>query len=184
VGLFRPGAKHGTASTDGESAAAADGVVPTGSISSTVDLDFGRDEAHKVYHPSFPVRLLYRLVFQAPFPYAANHAALEAARQRRLIVDRLTQFWFGHHLVAEVLGVEDTPAGGHDFVTRLVEGTAPRDKKLVTSFLRQLDRRFLEAGPPTWQVAPYSPHSVTNLIEREDGTYRIIDLESSLVAHL
>ena len=62
------------------------GVVTTGSISSTVELDYDRGTAHKTYKPPLWVRLLYWMVFQAPFPYVANHAALEASRYRRLIV--------------------------------------------------------------------------------------------------
>ncbi len=159
-----------------------DGIVHTGSISSTVDLDFKRGEAHKIYHPSGPVRLLYWLAFQAPFPYVANHPALEAARLRRRIVDLLTKYWFGHHLVARVVDVEDVAGGGHDFVTQLVRGHEPTDKRRAKAFLKDLDRRFLDAGIATWQITPYNPHSITNLIEKEDGTYRIIDLESSLVS--
>jgi hypothetical protein len=159
-------------------------VVHTGSISSTVDLDYVSNLAHKVYHPSRKVRLLYWAAFQAPFPYVANHAALEAARQRRAIVDVLTKYWFGHHLVARVIDIEDTPDGGHDFITQLVRGNEPERKRRAWRFLKLLDRRFLDAGLPTWQVTPYNPHAITNFIERADGTFRIIDLESSLVSVL
>jgi hypothetical protein len=159
-------------------------IVHTGSISSSVDLDFENNLAHKVYHPRRYVRVLYWLAFQAPFPYVANHAALEAARQRRIIVDRLAKFWFGHDLVADVVEIEDVPEGGHDFVTELVRGKEPPHKKRVWRFLKQLDEKFLDAGLPTWQVTPYNPHAITNFIETKGGTFRIIDLESSLVAFL
>jgi len=159
-------------------------IVHTGSISSTVDLDYVSNLAHKVYHPSRKVRVLYWLAFQAPFPYVANHAALEAARQRRVIVDVLTKYWFGHHLVARVVDIEDTAEGGHDFITQLVRGNEPERKRRAWRFLKLLDRKFLEAGLPTWQVTPYDPHAITNFIERSDGTFRLIDLESSLVSVL
>jgi hypothetical protein len=159
-------------------------IVHTGSISSTVDLDFAHNEAHKVYHPKRYVRTLYWLAFQAPFPYVANHAALEAARQRRIVVDLLTKYWFGHHLVARVVEIDDVDGGGHDFVTQLVKGKEPEHERRAWRFLKELDRRFLETGLPTWQVTPYNPHAITNFIERPDGTYRCIDLESSLVAFL
>ena len=159
-------------------------VVHTGSIGSTVDLDYVSNLAHKVYHPSTKVRLLYWLAFQAPFPYVANHAALEAARQRRIIVDVLTKYWFGHHLVARVIDVKDTVDGGHDFITQLVRGKEPARERRAWRFLKVLDRKFMEAGLPTWQVTPYNPHAITNFIERPDGTFRIIDLESSLVSFL
>ena len=71
------------------------GVITTGSISSTVELDFDRGTAHKTYKPLLWVRLLYWIVFQAPFPYVANHAALDASRYRRQIVGFLTKFWYG-----------------------------------------------------------------------------------------
>jgi len=160
-----------------------DTIIHTGSISSTVDLDLVRNEAHKVYHPRRYVRTLYWLAFQAPFPYVANHAALEAARQRRVLVDLLTKYWFGHHLVARVVEIEDIE-GGHDFVTQLVRGKEPERERRAWRFLKELDKRFLESGLPTWQVTPYNPHAITNFIERPDGTYRCIDLESSLVAFL
>jgi hypothetical protein len=149
-----------------------------------VELDFVHNLAHKVYHPKRYVRLLYWLAFQAPFPYVENHPALEAARQRRIIVDMLARYWFGHDLVADVVDVLDVPAGGHDFVTELVRGNEPPHKKQVWRFLKQLDEKFLEAGLPTWQVTPYNPHAITNFVETPEGTYRIIDLESSLVAFL
>jgi hypothetical protein len=158
-------------------------IVHTGSISSSVDLDYVHGEAHKVYHPSLPVRLLYWVTFQAPFPYVANHDALEAARQRRIIVDLLTKYWFGHHLVARVLDIADTPAG-HDFVTRLVRGREPPRDRQAWQFLKEIDKRFLDAGLPTWQVTRFNPHAITNFVQARDGSYRIIDLESSLVAFL
>jgi hypothetical protein len=159
-------------------------VIHTGSISSSVDLDLVHNLAHKIYHPKRYVRTLYWLAFQSPFPYVDNHPALEAARQRRIIVDMLARYWFGHDLVADVVDVQDVPAGGHDFITELVRGKEPPHKRKVWRFLKQLDERFLEAGLPTWQVTPYNPHAITNFIETPEGTYRIIDLESSLVAFL
>ena len=159
-------------------------IVTTGSISSTVELDYGRGTAHKTYDPPFWVRALYRMAFQAPFPYTSNHAALEAARQRRRVVGLLTKFWFGQDLVAPVLDIHDEQDGRHAFVTELVRGDQPRDKKRARGFLRELTRHFLQAGLPTWQVTPYNFRAVGNLIEVEDGSYRIIDLESNLVAPL
>jgi hypothetical protein len=156
-------------------------IVHTGSIASVVDLDFVHNEAHKIYKPSFLVRLIYRVTFQADFPYVANHDALEAARQRRIIIDLLTKYWFGHHLVAKVLDIKDTADGRHDFVTRLVRGSEPRHDRKTRDFMKALDERFLAAGLPTWQVTPYNPHAITNFIQSADGSLRIIDLESSLV---
>lgn len=160
------------------------GVVTTGSIASTVRLDYDRGTAHKTYEPPLWVRVLYRLAFQAPFPYESNQAALEAARQRRRIIGSLTRFWFGSDLVSPVLGIHREANGRRSFVTKLVRGAAPKDKKQARRFLRALTRRFLEAGLPTWQVTPHNFRAPGNLIEQEDGSYRIIDLESNLVAPL
>ena len=168
----------------GTTAEVISGVVTTGSISSTVELDYDQGTAHKTYEPPAWVRALYRLAFQAPFPYTSNHAALEAARQRRRIAGLLTKFWFGQDLVSPVLDIHDEDDERHGFVTELVRGSAPRDKKRARRFLKELTKRFLAAGLPTWQVTPYNFRAVGNLIEEEDGSYRIIDLESNLVAPL
>ena len=64
-----------------------------------------------------------------------------------------------------------------------MKGKEPPHKKQVWRFLKQLDERP-RTGLPTWQVTPYNPHAITNFIETQDGTYRIIDLESTLVAFL
>lgn len=155
------------------------------SISSTVELDFTRSTAHKTYSPPLWVRMLYRAAFQAPFPYEANGHALEAAQHRRTIAGLLTEHWYGRNLVAGTLDVRPEQHFQQiSFVTELVRGTAPRDKKHARTFLKTLTRHFLDAGLPTWQVTPYNWRSVGNLIEEGDGTYRIIDLESNLVAPL
>lgn len=157
------------------------GIVHTGSVSSSVDLDYDSGLAHKVYRPGRLVRALYWLAFQAPFPYVANHDALEAARQQRTIVGLLTKVWYGEDLVAGVRDVVDAPEGRHDFVTTLVRGRVPEDKRSARRFLAGLTRHFIDAGLPTWQVTPFNPHNLTNFLELEDGSYRLIDLESSLV---
>ena len=162
---------------------AAGGVVMTGSISSTVKLDYESGVAEKTYnHATRFVRLLYRLSFQAPFPYTSNYAALEAAQHRRTIAGLLTKHWFGENLVAQVLAVRDDPGGGYTLVTELVAGVAPTPGDRSRAMLRCLTERFLEAGLPSWQVGYYNPRAIGNLIERADGSYRIIDLESNLVS--
>ena len=160
---------------------AAGGVVMTGSISSTVKLDYDRGTAGKIYRPTRFVRLLYRLSFQARFPYVDNLAALEAARHRRTVAGLLTTFWFGENMVARTLDVRREHDGRYTFVTELVRGTEPKDPQRAKATLRHLTARFLEAGLPTWQVGHYNPKAVPKLIERADGSYRVIDLESNLV---
>ena len=159
----------------------AHGVVWTGSISSSVRLDYDSGVAEKRYEPPWLVRTLYWIAFQAPFPYASNDDALEAALQRRTIAGLLTRHWFGESLVARAIDVRTDEDGRRSFVTELVRGTVPRDRQRARRMLRRLNGRFLEAGLPTWQVWHRNPRAVGNLIEREDGSYRIIDLESNLV---
>ena len=157
------------------------GVVMTGSICSTVKLDYDLGTAEKSYQPTRFVRGLYRLSFQAPFPYADNAAALEAARHRRTVAGLLTKFWFGENMVARALDVRREDDGRCTFVTELIRGTAPKDARRGKATLRELTARFLEAGLPSWQVGSYNPKAIPNLLEQHDGAYRIIDLESNLV---
>ncbi|MCC7363564.1 MAG: hypothetical protein IT303_04260 [Dehalococcoidia bacterium] len=173
-----------THDTPADAAAAlppASGIVMTGSISSTVRLDYDAGTAEKSYEPTRAVRALYRLSFQAPFPYRSNMAAVRAAALRREVAGRLTGYWFGENLVAPALEVRTTADGRAVFVTELVRGTAPRNIPAAKALLAELTTRFAESGLPTWQVGSYNPRSVGNLIEREDGAFRIIDLESNLV---
>ena len=157
------------------------GVVMTGSISSTVRLDYDIGTAEKSYQPTRFVRALYRLSFQAPFPYADNAAALEAARHRRTVAGLLTKFWFGENIVARALDVRREDDGRYTFITELIRGTEPKDARRAKAMLRELTARFLEAGLPSWQVGSYNPKAIPNLLEQYDGSYRIIDLESNLV---
>ena len=157
------------------------GIVMTGSIASTVKLDYDLGTAEKSYQPTRFVRALYRLSFQAPFPYADNAAALEAARHRRTVAGLLTKFWFGENIVARALDVRREDDGRYTFITELIRGTEPKDARRAKAMLRELTARFLEAGLPSWQVGSYNPKAIPNLLEQYDGSYRIIDLESNLV---
>jgi len=159
----------------------ATGIVMTGSISSTVKLDYDAGTAEKSYEPTKLVRALYRISFQAPFPYESNLAAVEAARHRRTVIGLLTQYWYGENLVAPALDVRVAEGGQITFVSELVRGTAPKDLPRAKALLAELTERFLDSGLPSWQVGSYNPRSIGNLIEREDGSFRIIDLESNLV---
>ena len=153
----------------------------TGSVASDVVLDYDKGTAEKVYRPTKMVKALYALAYQAKFPYTDNVDAFEAARLRREIGGLLTEAWDGESLVAQTLDVRPTEDGRIVFVTELVRGTFPRDKQRARAFLNVLSKRFQEAGLPPWQVASYNPRAIGNLIERSDGSYRVIDLESNLV---
>ncbi len=153
-------------------------------IGSLVTLDYKTGDVHKTYNPKFAVRALYWLAFQAPFPYSTDRDALEASRERRVIVGLLTKYWFGLDIVAPVRGIVEDEKGQAAFVTELVRGHEPENKYRARRFLKILTANFIESGLPTWQVSPHNPRSVGNLMEVEDGSYRIIDLESNLVAAL
>jgi len=153
-------------------------------VGSLVTLDYATGMVHKTYKPRFAVRALYWMAFQAPFPYSNDRDALEASRERRVVVGLLTKYWFGLDIVAPVLGVQEDEGGVVAFVTELVRGQEPENKFRARRFLKVLTQHFIEAGLPTWQVSPHNPRSVGNLMEVEDGSYRIIDLESNLVAAL
>ena len=157
------------------------GIVMTGSIASTVKLDYDSGVAEKRYERTRLVRALYRVAFQAPCPYRDNEDALEAALHRRTVAGLLTQHWFGERMVARAFDAHREPDGSHTFVTELIRGTAPTDRGHAKDALRELTARFDEAGLPTWQVGWYNPRALGNLIEQADGSYRIIDLESNLV---
>lgn len=153
-------------------------------IASVVELDHELGIAHKTYRPGLLVRTLYWLAFQAPFPYESNRDALEAARQRRVIVGLLTRFWYGTDIVSPVVDMHEEADGRIAFVTALVRGRPVTDRRRARLFLKGLARNFAAAGLPTWQITPVNPRAAGNLIELSDGSYRIIDLESNIVAPL
>lgn len=158
------------------------GIVVTGSVSSRVVLDFDAGTAEKAYGTGSPlVRWLYRLCFQAPFPYTKNEDALHAAVHRRTVVGLLTRFWFGENLVAPLIELRRLDDGRFGLVSELVRGDVPRNVEAAKQLLSTLTRRFLEAGLPVWQVADYNPRAIGNLMERPDGRFVMIDLESNLV---
>ena len=153
----------------------------SGGLASRVLLDRVHGTAIKKYDPPWYVRLLYWLAFQAPFPYVRNEASLRAARARRIIASRLTEFWFGTDHVAATLDIR-CDEEGCIFITQLIDGEVPKDKKQARAFLRKIAPRFQEVGLPTWQVDPLNPKAPGNIIETPDGDYKIIDLESGVAS--
>lgn len=153
----------------------------SGGLASRVLLDKVHGTATKEYRPPLVVKILYWLAFQAPFPYVRNEPSLKAARARRTIASLLTTFWFGTDYVAPTLDVRCDDKGCL-FVTQLIEGKVPKDKKKARAFLRKVAPLFQEVGLPTWQINPWNPKATGNLIEMADGNYKIIDLESGVVS--
>jgi hypothetical protein len=137
----------------------------------------------KIYAPGLIPRLLYRLAFQAPFAYMANQAALDSAVHRRNLAGMLTEFWYGENRVARAIGIEVID-GRPAVVSERVVGTEPAHIIEARSFLFDVADRFDQVGLPSWQIDPRQPRAIGNLIERPDGNFIIIDLESGLVSPL
>ncbi len=144
---------------------------------------FRGETVAKIYAPGFLPRALYWLAFQAPFAYERNLLALRAAVLRRTLAGLLTEYWYGSNRVARAVGIEAI-AGRPALIGEFVDGREPRDKDAAHQFLRDLSDRFDEAGLPTWQIDPRQPRSLGNVLERPDGSYTVIDLESGLVSPL
>jgi hypothetical protein len=156
-------------------------VTVAGSIASKVYLDWKAGTATKVYSPPLPIRALYRLAFQAPFPYQVRKDALDAAAAKRRIAGLLTKHEFGYDMVAAVYGVHQGE-NGYRFETELIEGAEPRSNSEVADLLNKMYAFFQETGMPTWQIAPGNPHAYSNFIRRPNGEMKLIDLESALVS--
>ncbi len=128
-------------------------------------------------------RAIYWLAFQAPFAYERNLDGLRAAVLRRNLAGLLTEHWYGDNRVSRAIGIERI-AGRYAVIGEFVPGTVPHDLHAARAFLHDLADRFDAAGLPTWQIDPRQPRSLGNIMERPDGTYVVIDLESGLVSPL
>lgn len=137
----------------------------------------------KIYAPGLLPRALYWVAFQAPFPYIANVHALWAAAYRRNLAGMLTEYWYGQRMTAGVLGV-DRIDGHLALVSERVDGISSKDRVAAKAFLTDLRARFEDAGLPTWQIDPRQPRAIDNVLQVEDGSFRIVDLESGLVSPL
>lgn len=149
-------------------------------IASDVILDKKHGLAIKMYRRRGIIEALYRVAFQAKFPYVDNRAALKAAQYRRKVAGLVTRYFLGQDVVTPVVAVERVD-GRWRFVTELIKGSEPRDHHKAREFLHQVTDAFIQAGLPTWQVTPHNPRSLGNLMQTDDGEYRIIDLESNVV---
>jgi undecaprenyl-diphosphatase len=159
-----------------------DGVIVTGSIASKVVLDLRAGTATKEYRPPWPVRALYWVAFQAPFPYRARKDALLAGAAKRKIAGLLTEHRFGADMVAPVLDIRQREDGAYEFVTELVPGREPESNSEVEGVLTELYAFFRQTGLPTWQIAPGNPHAYSNFIRNPQGELKLIDLESAIVS--
>jgi undecaprenyl-diphosphatase len=122
---------------------------------------FRGDETWKVYSPGFVPQAIYWLSFQAPFPYAYNVAALQAAIHRRNLAGLLTEYWYGERRVAEALRIDEFH-GKPAVVGEYVPGVEPGHES-ARPFLTDLAEKFDLAGLPTWQIDPGNRgHSATD----------------------
>jgi hypothetical protein len=144
---------------------------------------FDGDRVSKVYAPGLLPRALYRIAFQAPFPYVRNHAALQAAMHRRNLAGQLTEYWYGSSRVARITDI-DRIDGRYALTSERIAGFVPTNRYVAKSFLSGLRARFEEAGLPTWQIDPRQPRALDNLLETADGAFHVVDLESGLVSPL
>ena len=157
------------------------GVTLAGSVASKVYLDSKAGTATKEYNPPWPVRVLYWLAFQAPFPYDSRRDALESAAAKRKIAGLLTKHRFGQDMVAPVHEVRNS-GGKLQFVTELVSGSEPESNGEVEETLARLYDYFQDVGLPTWQIAPGNPHAYSNFIRNAKGELKLIDIELSIVS--
>ncbi len=160
---------------------ACESCMVASSIASVVVLDPEAGTATKVYVPPPLVRILYRMAFQAKFPYETNRAALESGRYRRQIASLLTTHRFGKDLVAPVTTIDCTH-GNCSFVTESIPGELAKNDEPAQKFMGEVSESFAEAGLSVWQVNPRNPHAHTNLILTPEGDYKIIDLESAVIS--
>jgi hypothetical protein len=160
---------------------APEGVHITGSIASTVYLDYRDGTATKEYQPPRLVKAVYWLAFQAPFPYQHREDALKAAAAKRIIAGLLTKYRFGQDVVAQVREIRKTE-GNYQFVTELIPGAAPRCNEEIAEELSSLSAYFGEVGLPRWQIAPSNPHACSNFIRTPQGELKLIDMESAMIS--
>ncbi len=142
---------------------------------------FNGDTVSKIYRPGFLPRAIYWLAFQAEFPYMRNRAALNAAVHRRNLIGQLTEYWYGTNHVARAIDVNEVN-GRLAITSEFIRGSEPSDRDHARAFLVDLVARFEKAGLPTWQIDPLQPRALDNVMEAEDGGYRVVDLESGLVS--
>lgn len=147
----------------------------------TSTLLFRDDRVYKIYNPGFVPRFIYWLAFQAPFGYAHNPLATEAAVHRRNLAAKLTEAWYGRPRVSPAHGYT-TVNGQLAIVGHYTEGEEPCDHSAGRAFLFEIAAKFDEVGLPTWQIDPRQPRSLGNILETPTGEYVIIDLESGLVS--
>jgi hypothetical protein len=177
------------------------------------DLRSGRSIAEKVFGcgrglSPYLTRALYRLCYQAPFPYRSTADAVWAAYYRRKALRLLTTYWFGAPCVADALYVRwDAVANAFVLGTEYIAGRGPRlsppdprrllrwlgigalpprvadDMDGLLAFMERLRRHLRDSGfiGAQWQVDRRTLVATANCLF--DGTkWVLVDLESGVPA--
>jgi len=132
----------------------------------------------KKFEPVMLAKTLYYLLFQSPYPYAANADALKAAYHRRKIAHEITKVAFGDSNVADAYGID---TNDHALRCEYVDGRRPfDDEKSVDVFLNNCEGLLRYCGLPSWQVSRFNPLRKSNVIVDKNSNYRIVDFESSV----
>jgi hypothetical protein len=177
------------------------------------DVDADRLIAEKVFRvdggiASSLTAALYRLCFQAPFPYRSTASAVWAAYYRRKAVRLLSAYWFGVPCVADALYVRwDQAARAFVLGTEYVAGRGPRvaapdpyllprwlgalphsprpaaEMDELVAFLERLRLHLRDSGfiGAQWQVDRRTLVATANCLHDGDA-WVVVDLESGVPA--
>jgi hypothetical protein len=151
---------------------------------------------------------LYRLCYQAPFPYRATASAVWAAYYRRKALRLLTKYWFGVSCVADALYVRwDAESKAFVLGTEYIAGHGPRlsppdpclvqrwlgerslpprpidDMDTLVAFMDQLRSHLQDSGfiGTQWQVDRRTLVATANCLHDGDK-WVVVDLESGVPA--
>jgi hypothetical protein len=177
------------------------------------DLRTNRLMAEKVFGfghgiSSLITSILYRLCYQASFPYRATASAVWAAYFRRKALRLLTEYWYGVPCVADALYVRwDTESKAFVLGTEYIAGHGPRlsspdpyllqrwlgrrslpprpvdDMDTLVAFMDQLRSHLQESGftGAQWQVDRRTLVATANCLHDGDK-WVVVDLESGVPA--
>ncbi|MBI3303105.1 MAG: hypothetical protein HYZ72_13650 [Deltaproteobacteria bacterium] len=177
------------------------------------DLRTNRLIAEKVFGfgrgiSSLITNALYRLFYQASFPYRTTASAVWTAYYRRKAVRLLTEYWFGAPCVADALYVRwDAEANAFILGTEYIAGRGPRvsppdayalhrwlrarslpprpveEMDTLVAFMDRLRSHLRESGfiGTQWQVDRRTLVATANFL-RDGGRWIAVDLESGVPA--
>ncbi len=137
-------------------------------------------------------RVLYGLIFQAPFPYEQNHSAIRSAFYRRKTLKILTDYWR--------LEDREIPVVADAYYTRWEKGlqtfclgteyidgkpATPLEIDNLVEIMESLNSRLLDAGfiGSAWQAEPGSKLTgvATQNFLNKEGKWYWVDIESGVI---